>query len=94
MTRGPRHLMVIMMTVAGMNGLITGSSFALRLVRTGASDVTLLTLTVFSVGAFALAYEVYRLRLVNERLTTENARLTHAVTAQSECIASLRRSQA
>lgn len=93
MTRERRFALTVIMTTSGMNALVTGAVILTGLINDGRIDVTELALLVFSIGAFALAYEVYRLQLARTRLISENTRLAGAVLTQSEYIESLKRTQ-
>lgn len=75
MTRERRFALVIIMATAGMNGLITGVLLGLSLLGGREFDVTDLALLVFSIGCFLMAYEVYRLRLLQRPLEIKLAEL-------------------
>lgn len=93
MTRERRFALTVLMTTSGMNALVTGAVILTGLINDGRIDVTELALLVFSIGAFALAYEVYRLQLERTRLISKTTVLTGAVRTQSEYIENLKRTQ-
>lgn len=74
MSRERRFALVVMMTVSGMNALVTATLLGLALVGSRRFDVTELTLLVFSIGVFVLARAVYSLslRLEAQRLAFLN----------------------
>lgn len=90
MTRERRFALTVMMIVSGMNALVTGAVVTAGIVADAQFDMTDVTLLVFSIGAFVLAREIYKLRLERTRLISENTRLAGAIETQIKYIHELR----